>query len=147
MAKITICKYCQSKDVFWEKAPEGKWYLSDMTGGLPHACDQAYDAALARKDEFKKAREDRNVKLKESYYNKKAELDAIPNDSPCHICIGGIVPGLHYNGVSSSRVYCEICDGRGKMTAKAKSRTLYRLRKQLWPQMFNKTKNRSDSSL
>lgn len=105
MSKITICKYCQSKDVFWEKTPEGKWYLSDMTGGLPHACDQAYNAALQRKAEYKTAKEQQNAQLKDTYYKKKAELDA-----------------------------------NSKMSSKDKSRTLYLLRKQLWPSMFNKNR-------
>ena len=124
--KAATCKYCNSSDVFWEKTPDGKWYLSDMQGGLPHLCAEA-DAAYEKRNQEKKQQWiDHNNKLKQKYQEEKDKLSQTPDNSPCTHCAGGYI-----NSFNPQK--CYICSGSGKLTKAAKSRILYRLRKQLWP--------------
>jgi hypothetical protein len=130
MAKEPKCCYCGSKNLHWFNN-DGRWTLTEEFG-LPHACD-------ARKEHFKKQFEAEKQRKKDIYDAEKKKWEAIPNDGPCPICHHGVVLGVSY-GNSACPVYCRQCDGKGKVTAKVKSVHLYKLRKSLWPQMFNKKK-------
>jgi hypothetical protein len=96
--------------------------------GLPHACDE-------RKKHFDTMSQEK----KDEYAKEKTRVQAIPDNSGCPICVGGIVPGVQF-GNSACPVFCRACDGRGKITAKVKERMLWKERQRIWPGIGRGTK-------
>lgn len=122
--KEVACKYCKADDLWWSKEimPDGQVMNMLMESyGIPHGCE-------ARKKHFDKLNQDK----KDQYAKAKAEIEAIPNQSPCRACVHGFVSGVILNSRSGNS-YCQSCGGSGKITAASKKKMLFALRKQIWP--------------
>jgi hypothetical protein len=129
--KFSTCKYCGSDNVMWERH-DGKFVLFDSYG-LPHACEEGNKFY---NDKWK-AESDRKKKL---YADEKVKWNARIG-SKCTVCIEGVLPGIHFNN-SNSPMYCRDCDGKGTITKDSVNTKLYHIRKQLWPRMFGKQKEK-----
>jgi hypothetical protein len=127
--KEVECKYCHVNDLWWSKETmeDGRVIHVLMESyGIPHGCEK-------RKEHLDKLSQEK----KDQYAKGKAEIEAIPDQSPCRTCVHGFVSGLIYNS-HPRRGVCWNCGGSGKTTAATKKRMLYELRKKIWPEMMRK---------
>jgi len=161
--KLTTCKRCDAKNVFWFQAPTGKWILKDESGNQHH-CDDGKLKAIKCKycnsndlhwaEELVDARtQQKKMVLTESYglphacderiaflakekQDKKNKYEA----EKMRIAAapdGKCVPcnGSGYKNQVYGGGICSACLGQAEFTERSRKHILASVRRQIWPNM------------